>query len=264
MRMFRLLRADEIETRVAEVAKDGSWLTLLLYKTARTDAGLLDETVGPLMWANDYKVIDGKMYCAIGIRSHETSEWVWKWNVGTESNTEAEKGEASDAMKRAGFVWGIGTELYSAPRIYLRQGDVEIKKKTKGDGFTCYEKFDVTRIEYDENERIKALEIVNAKTGKVVYTFGLKAQRNSGRPMTAPTETGSGRPMTAPTDDGPAPGRQTQMEGIQTGTCKHCKKTVPIRELEYSKEKYGHALCRECQAGYVEWKMKQAEQAGKE
>ena len=109
MRNFRLLKPDEIEVRVASVSETG--ITALLYKTARTDYALLDETVGMMGWANDYRVIDGKMYCGIGIRGD--GEWVWKWNCGTESNTEAEKGQASDAMKRAGFCWGIGTELYS-------------------------------------------------------------------------------------------------------------------------------------------------------
>ncbi|MBQ6177705.1 MAG: hypothetical protein IJK29_10950 [Bacteroidales bacterium] len=257
MRMFRLLRADEIETRVAEVAKDGSWLTLLLYKTARIDASLLDETVGPLFWANDYKTINDNMYCAIGIRNAETGEWIWKWNVGTESNTEAEKGEASDAMKRAGFVWGIGTELYSAPRIFIRRGDADIKEKNNGKGYTCYDKFDVTRIEYDENKRIKALEIVNTKTGRTVFTM----DKTTGERRKGSTDSSASVGMTG-TDAGAAPGRQTQMDGIQTGTCKMCHKTVPIRELEYGKEKYGHALCRECQKGYAEWKRRQA--AGRE
>lgn len=296
MRMFRLLRADEIETRVAEVAKDGSWLTLLLYKTARTDASLLDEVVGPLNWANDYKVIDDKMYCSIGIRSGETGEWVWKWNVGTESNTEAEKGEASDAMKRAGFVWGIGAELYSAPRIYIRQGDAEIKEKRNGSGYTCYDRFDVSRIEYDENERIKTLEIVNAKTGKVVYTMGKKAPSTASRstsPVTSdrggqdegrgakvrrdessrPTETGDagrGALMGAATgtkdgtsrtpsttDAGAAPGTQMSMPEAETRKCRLCGKNVPIAEINESIRLTKKAICGECRESYIKWKNEQ-------
>lgn len=263
MRMFRLLRADEIETRVSEVAKDGSWLTLLLYKTARTDASLLDEVVGPLNWANDYKTINDNMYCAIGIRNADTGEWVWKWNVGTESNTEAEKGEASDAMKRAGFVWGIGTELYSAPRIYIRSSDAEIKEKSNGKGYTCYDKFDVSKIEYDENERIKALEIVNAKTGRTVYTMGKGGTSKTPSTTTRKDNAGGGRPM-SPTADGPAPGRQTAMEGIQTGTCKMCGKEVPVRELEYGQQNFGHRLCRSCQIGYMKYKQEKAAAAANE
>ena len=117
MRNFRLLKPDEIEVRVQTVKENG--LVALLYKTARTDYALLDETYGAFNWENDYKEINGKMYCGIGIYDKETKEWIWKWNVGTESETEAEKGQASDAMKRAGFCWGIGTELYSSPFIWI-------------------------------------------------------------------------------------------------------------------------------------------------
>ena len=83
MRQFRLLKADEIECRVSEIARDGSYLKLLLYKTARTDAAMLDETYGPMNWCNDYREINGKMYCGLAIRDPDTKEWVWKWNVGT-------------------------------------------------------------------------------------------------------------------------------------------------------------------------------------
>ena len=144
MRTFRLLRENEIECRVSEISRDGKWLKLLLYKTARTDAALLDETFGPSAWQNDYRVIDGKLFCGIGIKCG--SEWVWKWNVGTESNMEAEKGQASDALKRAGFVWGIGTELYSAPEINGK--------------FRCYDNFTVEKIAYDEQQNISGLAIM--------------------------------------------------------------------------------------------------------
>lgn len=241
MRLFRLLRPEEIECRISEIGKDGSWLTLLLYKTVRTDASLLDEVVGPYNWANDYRVIDGKMYCGIGIRSDD-GEWIWRWNVGTESNTEAEKGEASDAMKRAGFVWGIGAELYSAPRIYLRSDVCEIKKRENGK-FVCYDRFAVSRIEYGEREEITALEIVNAKNGRAVYTFGGRAA--------AP------RPAT---DDGPAPGRQTRLEDQDPPVykCRKCGKVVDQNTAAWSREACeGLILCSEHQRDYFTWKKQQ-------
>jgi hypothetical protein len=101
---MRKLKADEIECRVAQVSAKGC--TLLLYKTARVDRAILDEMYTACGWQNDFKVIDGKMYGGIGVRienDNGTSEWVWKWDCGTESNTEAEKGQASDCFKRAGF-----------------------------------------------------------------------------------------------------------------------------------------------------------------
>lgn len=157
MRTFRLLNEQEIECRVSEIAKNGQYLRLLLYKTARTDAAILDETFGPMNWQNKYEVIDGKMYCSIGVRDKDTGEWVWKQNVGTESNMEAEKGQASDAMKRAGFTWGIGTELYTAPEIRVPAGKCNIKQY--GERFKCYDRFTVEKIAYDDQERIRGLSV---------------------------------------------------------------------------------------------------------
>ncbi len=156
MRQFRLLNSDEIECRVSEIDKQGRFLRLLLYKTARTDSALLDETFGPLNWCNDYREISGKMYCGIAVRS-ETGEWVWKWNVGTESNMEADKGQASDAMKRAGFVWGIGTELYSAPEIKISSANCNIKEYNGK--YRCYDKFTIEKIAYNEKQEISGLAI---------------------------------------------------------------------------------------------------------
>lgn len=156
MRKFRLLRENEIECRISEIAKSGQYLKLLLYKTARTDAALLDETYGEDRWQNDYKILDGKLYCGIGIKS-ESGEWIWKWNVGTESNMEAEKGQASDAMKRAGFVLGIGTELYSSPEIKIYAEKCNIKEYNGK--YRCYDNFDVEKIAYDAQQNICGLSI---------------------------------------------------------------------------------------------------------
>ena len=156
MRLFRLLNEQEIECRVSEIAKNGQYLRLLLYKTARTDSALLDETFSPLGWQNKYEVIDGKMYCSIGVKA-ENGEWIWKQNVGSESNMEAEKGQASDAMKRAGFVWGIGTELYSAPDIKVPADHCNIKEY--GGKYRCYDRFTVEKIVYDDLQRIAAIAI---------------------------------------------------------------------------------------------------------
>ena len=100
---FRELTADEIEVRVSRVTNAG--VELLLYKTSRTDMDILDETVGAENWQTDYKEFKGTLFGGIGILVGD--RWVWKWNAGAPSNMEAQKGEASDAMKRAGFTWGM-------------------------------------------------------------------------------------------------------------------------------------------------------------
>ena len=115
---MRALKADEIELRIGTVGKKG--VTVLLYKNARVDRQILDETYGQFGWECDYKELKGNMYCGIGVYDEKTGRTVWKWDCGTESNTEKEKGEASDAFKRAGFRWGIGIELYSSPFIFLQ------------------------------------------------------------------------------------------------------------------------------------------------
>ena len=160
MRKFRLLKADEIECRVSQISKKGTGLQLLLYKTARTDAALLDETY-PDQWQCDFKALDGKMYGGIGIKIN--NEWLWRWDCGSESNMEAEKGEASDAFKRAGFKWGIGTELYSSPFIWIEAKDCTI------DNGKCYDRFKVANIGYDANERIVSLDIDNVTMHKSCF-----------------------------------------------------------------------------------------------
>lgn len=169
MNKFRLLKADEIECRISQVLANG--IILLLYKTARTDANLLDETVGVFDWQNDFKLIDGVLYGGIGIRTSEG--YVWKWDAGTESNTEAEKGRASDSFKRAGFKWGIGRELYTAPFIWIPSDKCTITKDTNGK-FKCYDKFEVVQIGYNDKEEISSLVIINSKSRVEVFKMGEK------------------------------------------------------------------------------------------
>lgn len=107
---FRNLRADEVEARVSQIKENG--VALLLYKDARCDMRILDETVGPENWQREHYECKGNLFCRVGINTHydkpdREERWVWKSDCGTESNTEAQKGEASDSFKRACFNWGI-------------------------------------------------------------------------------------------------------------------------------------------------------------
>lgn len=162
---MRKLRADEIECRVAQTFEKGC--ALLLYKTARVDRAILDEVFGEFNWQNDFKVIDGKMYGGIGVK--RDNEWIWRWDCGTESNTEKEKGEASDCFKRAGFKWGIGVELYTAPFIWY-SADMKKNDKGKWELKNKYTTFSVKKIDYTENGDIKDLVIVDNKGNQVFKT----------------------------------------------------------------------------------------------
>lgn len=151
---FRLLRADEIEVRVGTCSKDGC--SLLLYKDARCDMSLLDETVGPMNWQRHHSRDNAN--CIVSIWDQDKLQWIEKEDTGTESNQQKEKGLASDSFKRACFNWGIGTELYTAPRIWIGANDAKIVENSGR--FSTYDKFSVEKICY-ENREIVAISIVN-------------------------------------------------------------------------------------------------------
>lgn len=163
--MFRRLNADEIECRVQSNKDNGC--ILLLYKNARCDMNILDETVGQMNWQRDHKELKGVMYAGVGIYNDERSEWVWKWDCGSESNTDAQKGEASDSFKRACVNWGIGRELYTAPFIWINRNDYEVIDKTN----KCKDSFRVGEIGYDDAGNISYLTIFNKRTDKKVYSY---------------------------------------------------------------------------------------------
>lgn len=160
MDQFRLLRADEIECRVGNVKEGGAGgVSLLLYKDARCDMNILDEQVGPENWQRKHELIDGQLFCSVGIYSESRGCWIWKQDVGVESRTEAEKGRASDAFKRACFNWGIGRELYTAPFIWINAADAQL------DGKIPRERFEVVNIQYS-GRAILAVEILLKRSGK--------------------------------------------------------------------------------------------------
>ena len=170
---FRKLRADEIDCKIKMCNQYG--VLILLYKDARCDMNILDETVGVENWQRSHEVINGNLFCNLGIRVERENgyEWVWKQDVGTESFTEKEKGEASDSFKRASFNFGIGRELYSAPRMFVMKKYLETLKESNGK-WTCYDYFTVIDIEYN-GEKIALVKIRNEKNGEVIE-FGQPAQ----------------------------------------------------------------------------------------
>lgn len=167
MAQFRLLRKDEIDCRVAQVAKDLSWCSLLLYKDARCDMRILDETVGAQNWQRTHEIINGNLFCTVSIWDKEKKQWVAKQDVGVESYTEKEKGQASDAFKRACFNVGIGRELYTAPSIFINLTDDDIRSGK------VRTRFHVKELEYDDGAISKV--VVADQNGKVRYTYPQKA-----------------------------------------------------------------------------------------
>ena len=171
---FRTLRADEIDARVSTVTEKGC--SLLLYKDARTDQNILDETVGAMNWEREHILLGDRLYCRVSIWDAEKNMWVSKEDVGVETYTEKEKGQASDSFKRACFNWGIGRELYTAPFIWINTGDVKLVEKNGK--WTTYDRFRVKEIDYTDGV-ISRLEITNEKLGgRVVFKMGESLDSN--------------------------------------------------------------------------------------
>ncbi|MDO4329091.1 MAG: hypothetical protein Q4C66_07130 [Lachnospiraceae bacterium] len=162
--MIRLLKADEIECRVSTINEKG--VSLLLFKDARVDQKILDETFTPFGWKRSHQSIDGNLYCTVEIWDEKKKEWIAKQDVGTMSYAEKEKGQASDSFKRACFNWGIGRELYTAPFIWL--GAEKVAILNKNDRYYINDRFSVHSIRYNDDREITALTIVNGR-GQVVY-----------------------------------------------------------------------------------------------
>jgi hypothetical protein len=160
---FRALEESEIELRVGTISEKGC--SLLLFKNARVDMNILDER--GLLWQRRHYECKGNLFCSVGIKIGD--EWVWRDDCGSESNTEKEKGEASDSFKRACVNWGIGRELYTAPFIWIPAQNVTIKDN-KG-RMSTYDKFAVEKIAYDDQRRISGLAIINQTRKERVFVW---------------------------------------------------------------------------------------------
>lgn len=170
---FRDLTEKEIDVRVSTCSEKG--VSLLLYKDARCDMNILDETVKPENWQRSHELINGNLFCNVAINVNYDKEkepvWVSKQDVGVESYTEKEKGQASDSFKRACFNWGIGRELYTAPFIWVNAADANIVEN-KGKK-TTYDKFYVEQI-IIQDKQIVSLSIKNKNMKKRVFVYDIR------------------------------------------------------------------------------------------
>ena len=175
MKEIRPLTADEVEVRVGTVGEKG--VTMLLYKNARTDMQILDEVYGAENWQRDHKEVKGNLYCGIGVWDDTKECWVWKWDCGTESNTEKEKGEASDSFKRAGTNWGIGRELYNSPLIWLPVATDPIPNSNGFKKYSLHNARELYGIKVSEMEVVEidgkryVKSVTLTRNGKALQTF---------------------------------------------------------------------------------------------
>ncbi len=227
---IRLLTPGEIEVRVQSVkqTKSSTGCILLLYKDARVDMKMLDETFGMTGWKRTHELINGRLFCNIDIWDDEKKQWIRKQDVGVESYTEKEKGQASDAFKRAGFNVGIGRELYTSPFIWINLEQGETYQKGSSIALSPRVHFKVKSIGYTENREIKELEIVDGNN-KVRYSFGKSTVGNF-------------------TNNHNAQSKENKST-IKSNNfkCKKCGRDIPEKVASYSKSKFGQSLCMDCQ-----------------
>jgi hypothetical protein len=164
MKDFRTLTASDVEVRIGNQKKNEAGkvigYSLLLYKNARVDMQVLSTTLGVENWMRKHTEIAGNVYCSVGIRT-DNGEWIWKEDCGYCQSTNGEmssKGTASDSFKRACVNWGIGTELYTAPFIWLNSSDTTAR-------------YEVSEMEVSKDKVITKLVIVNSKDKSVVFSF---------------------------------------------------------------------------------------------
>lgn len=180
---IRKLRSDEIEVRPQTIKENG--FSVLLYKNSRADMNVLDECFGPMNWQRKHMVINNNLFCSVLIWDDEKKMWIEKQDVGVPSNAEPEKGEASDAFKRACTNIGIGRELYTAPKfmwINAKSGEIFANGKNFKLGYKV--KLYVSAIEYDNN-KIVGIQIRD-QNDMVRYTFGDPVNHNQGIQDNAP------------------------------------------------------------------------------
>lgn len=167
---IRLLSKEDIDVRVAQTFTNNNQVkvSLLLYKDARVDMKVMDELFTPMGWKRTHKFIGDRLFCQVEVWDADKKEWICKEDVGVESNTEAEKGQASDSFKRACVNWGIGRELYTAPKIIVELKDNEYTKEQSGK-IRVWASFSVKEIGFDTKTRtITSLQIQD-RFGNVRY-----------------------------------------------------------------------------------------------
>lgn len=210
-----LLTAREVELRVGSMGKDNKSCSLLVYKDARVDMRILDEVFGRFGWERTHQIIDGQLFCTVRVLDPATGCWVSKQDVGTESRTEAEKGRASDAFKRACFNIGIGRELYDAPDIRVSLDPKEIYNGK----LSAFVKFHVKEMEYSRELGEYTKFVVVDNNGKV--RFSLNSE-------TAPKKKDETKP---PKPAETSPDKQKQGQELTKGAGPSGNTQKPIKDV---------------------------------
>lgn len=246
MNEIPLLTAHDVELRIAQLQQTsyGVYATLLVYKDARCDMRYLDECFGPMNWKRDHQLINGNLFCTVSIYDEAKSQWISRQDVGTESNTEATKGQASDAFKRACFCWGIGRELYDAPIIRFKLADNEVSMGSNGKPKT-YAKFQVGTMIYDRDKRCFTEFTVLDQEGNVRFSLTKSQPVTNSNSRPAIPSTPSIRPVEHSYEDVNAIPTPSQ----NMNTCENCQAAIKSpKVIDFSRKKFnGRIYCYACQ-----------------
>ena len=170
---FKPISKEDIEVRPTDTKHRGS-ATLLLYMDSRAAVRILNDTVGAMNWQVEYHgECSDRIFCRLSIWDEEKSQWIVREDVGSPSNIEASKGEASDSLKRCLARFGCDY-LYTAPRIIIQCPD----DYYKNDRLTMT--FRVHSIDYEGN-KISQLTIVD-RIGRIVFDWSLSGGTKSNDP----------------------------------------------------------------------------------
>lgn len=173
MKLNEPLKINEIDFRIQSVNK-GGYATILAYKDARVDMNRLDAVFGLGFWQRKHTLINGNLFCSVGIWNKEINQWVWVEDVGVESNAEKEKGQASDSFKRACFNLGIGRELYDYPliQVKLNQDEFIVEGQKVKPTFNLKLKEWIWFSQFDENGVLTYLGCKD-QNGKLRFQYGI-------------------------------------------------------------------------------------------
>ncbi len=230
-----LLTPADVELRVSQIQQTnyGLYVTLLCYKDARCDMNVLDAVFGPMNWKRSHEILNGNLFCTVSLWDEDKQQWISKEDVGVESNTEATKGQASDAFKRACVNVGIGRELYEAPDIRFKLDEAEVTTGPNGKP-RVYTKFYVGAMTYSK-ELGKFTEFT-VFDNKGVLRFELKKASQVSVP--SPSHTQDQQNLT--------PASPSFASG--SSFCSECNAHITSPKVaDFSMKKYGRVLCYKCQ-----------------
>lgn len=246
-KMIPILTPADVELRVQQIVpgREGKApaCILLVYKDARVDMRILDQVYGPMNWQRQHEVVDGQLFCKVSVWDEAKGQWVTKSDVGTESQTEAEKGRSSDSFKRACFNWGIGRELYSAPFIYIPLQSNEIETRNGRNYLSRRLKMRVSEMVYDSAANEYTTFTVVDQDGTVRFSLRKKPANIPANPPAAPAEP----PKSAEGTNTPPAPNDTPTGEYNGSLCFHCDSKITPAVREYSVKHYGKPLCIDCQ-----------------